>query len=85
MHSTWKVFVLAEGSGKIHRASRHNVRVSGDTRCFARDSVFCKRNDCGQGNGPGKIIRQEGELVLVENGSNYIRVHLCRLALEYRS
>ena len=40
MQSAWKAFVSAEASEKIRRASRHNVRVSDDTRCFTADSVF---------------------------------------------
>ena len=31
---------------------------------------------------PGKVLGQDGQQVLVKCGSNYVRVHPCRLALE---
>ena len=32
--------------------------------------------------GPGKVLGQDGQQVLVKYGSHYVRVHPCRLALE---
>ena len=32
--------------------------------------------------GPARVLGQDGQQVLVKHGSNYIRVHSCRLNLE---
>ena len=83
MHSARKAFVAAETSEKIRRALRHNIRTSCEVKYFTGDSVFYKRNKCDRWKGPGKVIGQDGQQVLVKHGSVYVRVHPCRLTLEH--
>ena len=44
------------------------------------DSAYYKRTHCKEWHGPVKVPGQDGHQ-LVKNGSNYIRVHPCRLQL----
>ena len=82
MHSARKAFIAAEASEKIRRALRHNVRTTGDVKYFTGDLVFYKRNNSEKWKGPGTVIGQDGQQVLVKHGSTYVRVHPCRLQLE---
>ena len=82
MHAARKAFVASEASEKIRRALRHNVGSSVDTKYFTRDSVYYKRKDDPKWKGPGTVIGQDGQQVLVKHGSVYVRVHPCRLMLE---
>ena len=49
------------------------------------DFVYYKRIDSKEWHGPAKVLSQDGQQVLVKNGSNYFRVHLCRLQLIYEN
>ena len=82
MHSARKAFIASEASEKLRRALRHNVRTSGNVKYVTGDSVFYKRNDSNKWKGPGKVIGQDGQQVLVKHGSVYVRVHPCRLTLK---
>ena len=46
------------------------------------DSVYFKRANKRLWRGPGKVLGQDGQQVLVKYRSNYVRVHPCRLVLE---
>lgn len=82
MHSARKAFIASEASEKIRRALRHNVGKSVDMKYVTGDSVYYKRKDSGKWKGPGTVIGQDGQQVLVKHGSVYVRVHPCRLVLE---
>ncbi|XP_066911985.1 uncharacterized protein [Clytia hemisphaerica] len=82
MHSARKAFVASEASEKIRRALRHNVGSSVDVKYVTQDSVYYKRKNDPKWKGPGTVIGQDGQQVLVKHGSVYVRVHPCRLMLE---
>ena len=77
-----KAFIELENSDKIRKAIAHNTRNFNDVKYIAGDSVFYKRKDSKEWKGPGKVIGQDGQQVLVKHGSTYVRVHPCRLALQ---
>ena len=77
-----KAFIELENSEKIRRALAHNTRNFNDVRYVTGDSVFYKRKDSKEWKGPGKVIGQDGQQVLVKHGSTYVRVHPCRLTLQ---
>ena len=77
-----KAFIELENSDKIRRALAHNTRHFNDIKYITGDSVFYKRKDSKEWKGPGKVIGQDGQQVLVKHGSTYVRVHPCRLALK---
>ena len=76
-----KAFISSENSEYIRRALSHNIRGSADVKYDTGDSVYYKRIDGKEWHGPAKVLGQDGQQVLVKNGSNYIRVHPCRLQL----
>ena len=59
-----------------------NVQTSGDIKYVTRDTVYFKRVGERRWRGPGKVLGQNGQQVLVKYGSSYVRIHPCRLALE---
>ena len=69
---------MSESSERIWRALNNSVRPSGDTKYITRD--FKKINE-KRWRDPGKVLGQDGQQVLVKYGSNYVRVHPCRLSL----
>ena len=77
-----KAFIEMENSVKIRRALAHNTRTSNDVKYVNGDSVFYKRRESKEWKGPGKVIGQDGQQVLVKHGGTYVRVHPCRLALQ---
>ena len=77
-------FVKAESSEKIKRALNHNIRPSANTKFFSGDLVYYKRKDSRKWKGPGKVIGSDSSNILMKHGSNYVRVHSCRVLLEQR-
>ena len=41
--------------------------------------MYYKRNDSSKWKGPGTVLGQEGQQILVKHGRVYVRVHPCRL------
>ena len=85
MSSARKAFVEAENSNRIRRALRHNIRPNSKNKFYTGDLVYYKRNDLRKWQGPGTVIGQDSQQVLVKHGGVYIRVHPCRLMLEDNS
>ena len=81
LHKARQAFISSESSEKIRRALNNNVRMSGDTKYITGDSVYFKKINKKRWRGPGKVLGQDGQQVLVKYGSNYVRVHPCRLSL----
>ena len=71
----------AKNSEKFRRDLSHNIRRSVDVKYVTGDSVYYKRIESNEWHGPAKVLGQDGQQVLVKNGSNYIQVHPCRLQL----
>ena len=74
-----KAFVEAESSERVKRALSHNIRSSGKNKFFTGDVVYYKRNDCRKWRGPGKVIGQDSQQILIKHGGVYVRVHPCRV------
>lgn len=81
LHSARKAFLESENSSRLRRAISRNIRTSGDTKYVTGDSVYYKRNNQNGWHGPGRVIGQDGQNVLVKHGSYYVRVHPCRVQL----
>ena len=81
MHAARKAFVENESNEKIRRALRHNIHTSGDTKYFTGDMVYFKSDDCPKWRGPGTVLGQDNQQVLVKHDSIYVCVHPCRLRL----
>ena len=79
MHAARESFIRAESSEKIKRALRHNIRTSNDIRLQNGDSVYFKRNDSRKWHGPGKVIGQHSQQVVVKVGSGTVTVHTSRI------
>ena len=79
MRSAREAFIQSESSGKIKRALRSDVRSCNGAKFENGDRVFYKRNDSNKWRGPGSVIGQVNEQVLVKHGSGYVRVHTSRL------
>ena len=60
------MLALTSTPTKLIHAFSHNIRTSGDVKYLTGDSVYFK---------------QDGQQVLVKNGSRFIRKHPCRLQL----
>ena len=80
-----KLLSQAKIPKKVRPALSHNIKSSGDVKYVTGDSVYYKRIDSKEWHGPAKILSQDGQQVLVKNGSNYIRVHPCHLQLIYEN
>ena len=72
-----EAFISSKNSEKIRQTLSHNIRSSGDVKYISGDSVYYKRIDSKEWHGPAKVLGQDGQQVLVKNGSNYIRVYPC--------
>ena len=81
MHSICKEFIKNESCEKLRRAMRHNIRTSQDTKHYSGDLVNYKQKDNNYWKGPGTVIGQDGQQVLVKHSSSYVRVHPCQLQL----
>ena len=82
LHKARQAFIASENAEKIRRALSNNVRTSGDTKYVTGDKVYYKRINDRRWKGPGCVLGQDGQQVLVKHGSHYVRVHPCRLSLE---
>ena len=82
MHAARKVFFESEASEMVRRALRSNVRSSGETKYLTGNILFYKSNNCSHWKGPGTVIGQEGQQVLVKHGNIYVCVHPYKLSLE---
>ena len=82
MHAARKAYVQNESSEKIRRALRHRIRPSGNVKYENGENVYYRRRNDDHWHGPGTVIGQENQQVLVKHGSRYIRVHPCQLMKE---
>ena len=81
LHSAREAFVSSENSEKIKRALSHNTRTSNEIRYTTGDIVYYKRNTSQEWRGPGSVIGQDGQQILIKHGITYVRVHPCRAQL----
>ena len=76
-----EAMIQSESSERIRRALNHNTRIYSDVKYINGDTVYYKRPDERRWRGPGKVIGQDGQFVLVRHGGGWVRVHPCRLQL----
>ena len=82
IHKARQAFTASENTEKIRRALAHNIRTSGDIKyIFTGDHVYFKRAGSKEWHGLATVLDQDGQQVLVKNGSSYVRVHPYRLQL----
>ena len=81
LHKAREAFIQSENSDRIRRAISHNTRTSGDTKYITGDSVYYKRETSNAWHGPGRVLGQDGQQVLLKHGGYYVRVHRCRIQL----
>ena len=81
LNKTRQAFILSESTEKIRWALNNNVQTSGDTKYITGGNVYFKKINEKQWRGPGKVSGQDGRQVLIKCGSNYVRIHPCRLPL----
>ena len=79
MHKARENFIRAESSERIRRALRHKVRSYSDQKYENGQQVFYKRKDTKGWKGPGVVLGQDGQYVLIRHASAYYRVHPCQL------
>ena len=72
-----QAFIKSESAEKLRRALRHQTRTYSDVKYFTGDIVYYKRNNSNEWKGPGTVIGQDGQQVLVKHGGSYVRVHPC--------
>ena len=85
IHKARESFIQSESSERIRRALNHNVRTSSDKKFLTGDSVYYKKANERCWRGPGKVLGQDGQQVLIKHGSTYVRCHPCRISLDKRS
>ena len=81
MRKARSAYIYTESSIRIRRALNHNTRSSNDVKYITGDNVYYKRRNEARWRGPGTVIGQDGQFVLVRHQSTWIRVHPCRLQL----
>eukprot|EP00111_Clytia_hemisphaerica_P014173 TCONS_00041752-protein len=85
LHKAREAFIASEHSERIRRALAHNIRTSGEIKYLTGDRVYYKRNDSNEWKGPGTVLGQDGQQILVKHGSHYVRVHPCRAKLVHEN
>ena len=81
LHKARKAFIQMESSDRIRRALSHNIRTSSEVNYVSGDSVYFKRPNEGSWHGPGRVLGQDGQQILIKNGSYCVRVHKCNVRL----
>ena len=76
-----KSFVQANYSATMRRTLNFTVSTSGDTIYINGDKVRYKRAGDKEFRGPGVIVGQDDQCVLIIHQASWVRVHPCRLQL----
>ena len=79
MNVSRQAFVKSESEEKIKRALRRNVSKAVDRKYVTGDKVYIKRRDNDRWSGPGTVLGQDYQQILVRIGGLYYRVHPCRI------
>nr|CAB3262901.1 uncharacterized protein LOC100184952 [Phallusia mammillata] len=78
LHTARKAFVTSQTSEKIRRALRKQTRQTGQIFNIG-DQVYYKRDDQAKWRGPGKVLGQDGAVVFIRHGGQFIKAHVCRV------
>ena len=74
-------FIRAESSKGIRRKLNHKSCTSSDVKYINGDEVYYTRTDDKRIHGPGVVIGQNSQCVLLKHQSTWVRVHPSRLQL----
>ena len=77
-----EAFIKAEISERMKRTLKHNIRPSVHNKFFTGDIDYYKINCNRKRKGPEKVIGSDGSNILIKHGSQYVRVHTCRVMLD---
>ena len=80
LYASRKEFIAAESSDKIRRALRHQIRTAAQV-VTTGDSVFYQINGSEKWRGPAVVLAADKNIIFIKQGSNFIRVHPCRVVL----
>ena len=78
MHQAREEFIKNKASSKLRKALKSQVRTHNDVRFETGDLVYYKRRK-GPWKGPGSVIGQDGQQVLIKHSSSYRQVHPCNV------
>ena len=78
LHVGREAFIKAETSQKIRRALKHQIRPI-EKRYHCGEYVYYKRDGCNEWKGPGKVIGQDGKVVIIKHGNKCVRIHISRV------
>ena len=79
MKKAREAHIQAETSERVRRALNHKTRSYSDYKYLTNDKVYYKKEGDKRWHGPGTIIGQDGQYVLVRDQSTWYRVHPCKL------
>ena len=82
LHKSRQAFIEREKSQWTKRALNNNIRTHSDIHFLTGDCVYFKRAHKNQWRGPGKVLGQDGQ-VLIKYGANYVRIHPCHITLDH--
>lgn len=85
MNTARQAYVKSESAEKVKRALRHNVSGAAGKRFYTSDKVYIKRRKDDRWSGPGVVIGQDYQQILVRIGGFLYRVHPCRIILAQES
>jgi len=84
LHKAREAFIQSEHSERIRRALAHNIRTSGEIKYITGDQVYYKRKESNEWKGPGNVLGQDSQQVLIKHGSYYVGVHPCSIKLVHQ-
>lgn len=78
LHSARQAFIKSESCQKLKIALKSKIRANSEVYEHG-DVVYYKRDSDGRWLGPGKVIFQDGRVIFVRQGSNFVRVSANRI------
>ena len=78
LHSARQAFIKSESCQKLKLALKSKIRANSEVYENG-DVVYYKRDGDGRWIGPGKVIFQDGRVIFVRQGSQFVRVSANRI------
>ena len=84
MHSTLleTKIIKNEASSEPKLAFKYQSRTNGDVIYNTGDIIFHEKKDIPTWGGPGTVIGQYGQWILIKQRSTYVIVHPCNIQLK---
>ena len=77
-----EMFLQTQINNKVKRFSEHCFGPSGRNKFYTGEIVYFKQIHSKKWKGPGTVIIQDNEQVLIKHKGYYVRLHPCRAMLE---